>query len=211
MPPRLTKLPTSSLRLVRSRVPLRSISTRAAQQLPKLSANPILPQKTHSYIRTLSSTPVRKLPPQTTGKSQADLIVEELQELYETTTDELEIATESTDNGTIYAASDRESARDALNTLVATYELYTNPDAQVNSDSDPDNSSSGLAGENQGGSENIQGGVGGVESEGGRLVELAFDPKDLDEGVREEIKRRVGQRVREVRSAVEGLEGRAHD
>ncbi|KAL4868352.1 hypothetical protein BDV12DRAFT_209302 [Aspergillus spectabilis] len=196
-------------RILRTRIPLRSnFSIRAIQQLPKLNlnlpANPISSLK--APLRTFSSTPSQKSPAQTsTGKSQADLIVEELQELYETTTDELEIATESTDQGTIYAASDRESARDALNTLLAAYALYTSTPASISS------SSPGLAGENQGGSENIQGGVGGVESEGGRLVELAIDPADVEEGVREEVKRRVGQRVREVRSAVEGLEGRAHD
>jgi hypothetical protein len=113
---------------------------------------------------------------------------------YETATDELEIATESTDSGTIYAASDRESAREALNTLVAAFELYTTgaaPEAQ--------------AGGPQGEAEGERNG------EPGRLVELAIDPADVPDSVREEVRKRVGQRVREVKSAVENLEGRAHD
>ncbi|KAJ5684652.1 uncharacterized protein N7477_000997 [Penicillium maclennaniae] len=59
------------------------------------------------------------------GKATGDLLVEELQDLYEAATDEFEIATDSTDSATIYAASDRESARDALNQFIAVYHLYS--------------------------------------------------------------------------------------
>lgn len=114
---------------------------------------------------------------------------------YETATDELEIATESTDSATIYAASDRESARDALNSLIVAFELYTSSEPKVEE-------------------ENSAGGNGGEDtdtSSSERLVELAFDPADIPAGVREEVRRRVGQRVREVRSAVENLEARVHD
>lgn len=43
------------------------------------------------------------------------------------------------------------------------------------------------------------------------MVELSFDPEEVSGETREEVKKRVGQKVREVRSAVEGLEARAHD
>ncbi|KAL5341809.1 hypothetical protein BJX70DRAFT_395538 [Aspergillus crustosus] len=213
MPPRLIKLPASSFRGARilrpsSRVPLRSISCslQTTQQLSRPTSNlpKILNSPPNTSIRAFSSTPSTNSPPSTSsGKSQADLIVEELQELYETATDELEIATESTDAGTIYAASDRESARDALNALIAAYDLYTSPEVIIES------ATPGLAGENQSGSPADS--VGGVESEGGRLVELGVDPADVSDQTREEVRKRVGQRVREVRSAVEGLEGRVHD
>ncbi|KAL2858387.1 hypothetical protein BJX68DRAFT_262912 [Aspergillus pseudodeflectus] len=208
MPPRLK--PSSLLRLQRaslrgarsasappvSRFQLRSIKalTLSRQFLFTFRTTPSINNSSAATRRPFSSTPASSSPVSSTGKSQADLIVEELQELYETATDELEIATESTDSATIYAASDRESARDALNTLVAAFELYTTgaaPEAQ--------------AGGPQGKAE------GEGNGEPGRLVELAIDPADVPDGVREEVRKRVGQRVREVKSAVENLEGRAHD
>ncbi|KAJ5741535.1 hypothetical protein N7533_010944 [Penicillium manginii] len=68
-----------------------------------------------SQIRTYASS----------SNATADNLIEELQDLYEIAKDEFEIATDSTDGSTIYAASDRESARDALNQLVTVYEAYT--------------------------------------------------------------------------------------
>ncbi|KAL3485908.1 hypothetical protein BJX62DRAFT_242482 [Aspergillus germanicus] len=207
MPPGLK--PASVLRLQRaslrgsrpaaasadSRFSLRSIQplTLPKQPLPTFKTNTSI-NVGSAAIRSFSSTPASSSPASSTGKSQADLIVEELQELYETATDELEIATESTDSATIYAASDRESARDALNTLVAAFELYTTGAA-------PEAPAGGAQGEAEG------------EGDGdpGRLVELAIDPWDVPDSVREEVRKRVGQRVREVKSAVENLEGRAHD
>ncbi|KAJ5098962.1 hypothetical protein N7532_005963 [Penicillium argentinense] len=113
----------------------------------------------------------------------ADNLIEELQDLYEIAKDEFEIATDSTDSATIYAASDRESARDALNQLIAVYELYTT-----------------------GASETLKG-----SEKQGPVVETNFDAQAVNGDVRGEVKKRVGQRVRELRNAVEILEERAHD
>ncbi|KAL2817794.1 hypothetical protein BJX63DRAFT_384912, partial [Aspergillus granulosus] len=200
MPPRLK--PVSLLRLQRAPLsrairgsPSASISLRTAQiSRPKITLTTKSDASlnsnicTRSAIRSFSSTPTSASPASRSGRSQADLIVEELQELYETATDELEIATESTDSSTIYAASDRESARDALNSLIAAFELYTSGVVPEVAESD------GTEG----------------DEETGRLVELAIDPADVPESVREEVRKRVGQRVREVKSAVENLEARAH-
>ena len=114
---------------------------------------------------------------------------------YEEATDEFEIATESTDSSTIYAASDRESARDALNNLIVAYELYTSPSVAAGKKDEQ--------GQDQGQQQE--------QEDEGRLVKLEFDPAELSEEVREEVRKRVGQRVRELKSAVEALEGRAHD
>ncbi|KAL3460680.1 hypothetical protein BJX64DRAFT_289997 [Aspergillus heterothallicus] len=201
MPPRLK--PSTLLRLQRA-APLRgsvsgarpaSLSLRPFQTSRQniiLARNPNarLNLRSASTTRPFSSTPASSSPSSASGKSQADLIVEELQELYETATDELEIATESTDSATIYAASDRESARDALNSLVAAFELYT----------------SGVAPEPAKGGDSVEGDAGA-----GPLIELAIDPAEVPENVREEVRKRVGQRVREVKSAVENLEARVHD
>lgn len=125
----------------------------------------------------------------TSGKSPADLIVEELQELYEVAKDEFEIATESTDAGTIYAASDRESARDALSQLTAVYNLYTTGDTQVHVTE---------------GEANAEG-----SGEGGPTIETMHDPAQVSQAVRDEVKKRVAQRVRELVNAVELLEEKA--
>ncbi|RHZ60234.1 uncharacterized protein CDV56_108593 [Aspergillus thermomutatus] len=159
------------------------------------------------HLRPLSTHPLRppplanpsslqQIPPSrrrfSTGKSQADLLVEELQELYETATDEFEIATDSTANSTIYAASDRESARDALNQLAAVYSLYTTELAAMAESHAPQQTQQSDS------------------DDRGQLVNTKFDPSDIPSGVREEVRRRVGQRVRELSNAVEALEERAH-
>lgn len=59
-----------------------------------------------------------------TSPTSNDLI-EEMQSLSATATVMLEIATDSTNRDSINAASDLESARDALNQLATVYELYT--------------------------------------------------------------------------------------
>lgn len=124
----------------------------------------------------------------------ADNLIEELQDLYEIAKDEFEIATDSTDGSTIYAASDRESARDALNQLVTVYELYTGAKvARTHADGDDAAAASAKGGEDAG------------------VVETNFDPAGVSEEVRGEVRRRVGQRVRELKNAVEILEERAHD
>lgn len=63
-----------------------------------------------------------------------------------------------------------------------------------------------------GSTEAESGGAGGVEANAetdGPVVDTAFDPTSVREGVRDEVRRRVGQRVRELRNAVEVLEERA--
>ncbi|KAJ5482217.1 hypothetical protein N7475_001029 [Penicillium sp. IBT 31633x] len=125
-----------------------------------------------------------------TGKAEADLLVEELQELYEVAKDEFEIATESTDTSTIYAASDRESARDALDQLTTVYGLYTARPGQV--ENEPAGSSSGVE-----------------ETKDVPIIETNYDPADIQQSVKDEVRRRVGQRIRELKNAVELLEQRA--
>ncbi|RAH63933.1 uncharacterized protein BO66DRAFT_476182, partial [Aspergillus aculeatinus CBS 121060] len=112
---------------------------------------------------------------------------------YETAKDEFEIATESTDAATIYAASDREAARDALNELLAVYTLYTR-DVSL------------LDAAGRSGVEKLLGAAGGEEEV---RIDTGLNPQGIEDGVRQEVRRRVGQRVRELKGAVEGLEERA--
>ncbi|KGO47579.1 hypothetical protein PEXP_014660 [Penicillium expansum] len=125
-----------------------------------------------------------------TGKAEADLLVEELQELYEVAKDEFEIATESTDSSTIYAASDRESARDALNQLSAVYGLYTARPGEVENETDESPSEVEESGESA-------------------IVETQYNPTEIPQGVKDEVRRRVGHRIRELKNAIEALEERA--
>ncbi|KAJ9358286.1 hypothetical protein DTO027B9_2477 [Paecilomyces variotii] len=127
------------------------------------------------------------------GRSEADLLVGELEELYEAAKDEFEIATDSVESGTIYAPSDRAAARDALTHLTRIYTLYTemgvSHDPGVHTDH---NTQSDVKEETLGGD-----------------VAPNYDPEDIPQEVREEVKRRVGQRIRELQSAVDALEERA--
>ena len=134
------------------------------------------------------------------GKSQADQIVEELEDLYLTAKDEFEIATDSTDSATVYAESDRESAQEALRQLVSVYVLYTNSEVaeeatageRTASELDQDNTQN--------------------EENGGRVtleVNTNFDPTKITDDVRREVKKRAEQRVRELEAAVQALEERA--
>lgn len=157
---------------------LHNLHTKRPQQIP--TSNQRIPQ-IRSYANLNASS----------GKAEADLLVEELQELYEVAKDEFEIATESTDTSTIYAASDRESARDALNQLSSVYGLYTARPGEVRSENQKE-------GEEEG------------EGEGdGAIIETNYDPAEIPQGVKDEVRRRVGQRIRELRYAVEALEERA--
>ncbi|CRG85134.1 hypothetical protein PISL3812_02262 [Talaromyces islandicus] len=123
----------------------------------------------------------------TGGKTEADLIVEELQELYNDAKDEFEIAVDSTNSATIYAASDRDSAREYLNQLLYVYTSYTFPrDATASEAEDPS-----------------------VQLTSPMNEEPNFDPESVTAEVREEVKKRVGQRIRELRSGVERLEDMA--
>ncbi|KAL4976758.1 hypothetical protein BDW66DRAFT_134236, partial [Aspergillus desertorum] len=195
----VTSLRMRGIRSLRAGIPLRSLSQ---QTKLNFSSKPSFTSNISISItssRQFSSTPLSyAAASSTSGKPQADLIVEKLQELYEEATDEFEIATESTDSSTIYAASDRESARDTLNNLIIAYELYTCSNLTT------------LNKQEQGRGKGKQQGQGQEHEDKGRLVKLEFDPAELSEEVREEVRKRVGQRVRELKSAVEALEGRAH-
>ncbi|KAI1944691.1 hypothetical protein LOZ57_004704 [Ophidiomyces ophidiicola] len=103
----------------------------------------------------------------------ADEYIVELQDLYEIAKDELEIAAESTDGATIYAASDRASLREAFDDLDRAYAQYT-------------------------GAESVSPAQGGEST--------ASLSSHIPSEVKEEIKRRVGQRIRELKNAVEALE-----
>lgn len=152
---------------------------------PKASAASASASQLRAYATSSSST----------SPVTADKLIEELQDLYEIAKDEFEIATDSTDGSTIYAASDRESARDALNQLVTVYELYTGAKvARTHADGDGDAAAAAEKG-----------------AEAAAVVETNFDPAVVNDEVRGEVKRRVGQRVRELKNAVEILEERAHD
>ncbi|MCJ1359255.1 MAG: hypothetical protein MMC33_009256 [Icmadophila ericetorum] len=56
------------------------------------------------------------------AKTEADEILEELQELYATAKDEFEIALEETEKKTVYAADDRAAAHEELAKLKKAYE-----------------------------------------------------------------------------------------
>ncbi|PKY04449.1 hypothetical protein P168DRAFT_269383 [Aspergillus campestris IBT 28561] len=195
--PQIITRPSSQLlhsvpRIALSPKPLRNLSHAAS--LSRTS-----PPRTHHYLRSRSlraptAHATRTLATTASGKSQSDLIIEEIQELYETAKDEFEIATDSTDSATIYAASDRESARDALNDLLSVYALYTTPTSD-RQHSPPENSPEQQKGEDA--------------DDSGRLVSTQFDPAELEPEVQQEVKRRVGQRIRELKNAVQLLEERA--
>ncbi|PWY67331.1 hypothetical protein BO83DRAFT_439477 [Aspergillus eucalypticola CBS 122712] len=166
--------------------PLRTLTTSARPRLtsaPGLTTTPTptptIP-RTYTFTFTPSSKNNNSSYSTSSSKPPADQIIDELQELYEVAKDEFEIATESTDSATIYAASDRESARDALNELIAVYTVYTRDMSFV--------------------SHSPQGQVD---------VDTGLDPGAVGDEVREEVRRRVGTRVREIVGAVESLEERA--
>ncbi|CAL5870890.1 uncharacterized protein PFLUO_LOCUS5131 [Penicillium psychrofluorescens] len=160
-----------------------SASLRPLYPSPRPRVSPAPRPALASTIRTFVSLNAAS------GKAPADLLVEELQELYEVAKDEFEIATESTDGGTIYAASDRESARDALSQLTAVYNLYTTGDTQAHVTE---------------GQANAEG-----SGEGSPAIETMHDPAEVSQAVRDEVKKRVAQRVRELVNAVELLEEKA--
>jgi hypothetical protein len=85
-------------------------------------------------------------------KTSADTLIEDLQDQYATARDEFEMAAEETEKKTVYAADDREAAREELDKLKEMYE-------------------EALAGEDG-----------------------------------EEIKRLIGQKIRELDNAVEAME-----
>jgi hypothetical protein len=89
--------------------------------------------------------------------------MDRIEQLYETATEEFQIAAEETEGNTVYAADDRAAAREEVDRLRAFYRA--------------------------------------VVEEGGT--------DGYDAGVREEVRRRAGGRVRELANAMEALEERA--
>ncbi|EED24060.1 hypothetical protein TSTA_074380 [Talaromyces stipitatus ATCC 10500] len=159
------------------------------------------------------------------GKTEADLIVEELQELYDNAKDELEIATDSTNSATIYAASDRESARELLDQLLYVYKVYTEM-TRSSSAGGPDlvsplsqNEQSTTPNAQQANADRLDANAAkeasnpildgtGEALSGNSYVGITpnYDPEYISVEVKEEVKERVGQRIRELKSAVERLE-----
>jgi len=90
--------------------PLSSIALTATLSRPTPSSTAFLPRSSTIISRTYAD------------KSSADAIMEKLQDQYATARDEFEMAAEETEKKTVYAADDREAARDELNTLRALYE-----------------------------------------------------------------------------------------
>lgn len=137
---------------------------------------------------------------------------------YENAKDELEIATDSTSGATIYAASDRESARELLDQLTYVYKVYTEmtrapaagtPETTQEETVSP-NASQANADRLDAGAA-VDAGNPMMQSEslsGDSLVGVTpnYDPEYISVEVKEEVKRRVGQRIRELQSAVERLE-----
>ncbi|PYH46202.1 uncharacterized protein BP01DRAFT_391043 [Aspergillus saccharolyticus JOP 1030-1] len=215
MPHRLPSVLNRKLNLNLSRSLHHPISYRPISSTSISSTRNFHPSSSSSSSSSSSRTPFQSgraatLPPNPTtriatyttstssispsGKSTSDVIVEELQDLYETAKDEFEIATESTDNATIYAASDRASARDALNELLAVYTLYTR-DVSL------------LDAAGRSGVEKLLGAEAGEEI----TIDTGLNPQGIEEEARAEVKRRVGQRVRELKGAIEALEERGNE
>ncbi|PGH20792.1 hypothetical protein AJ80_03419 [Polytolypa hystricis UAMH7299] len=128
---------------------------------------------------------------------------------YDIAKDELEIAAESTASNTIYAVSDRITLREALDDLDYAYALYTGtkplpPVIEVRNVSSSSSSSSSAAKSGSGSPDDDKEWV-------GQRRETNFDAGQVRAEVRGEIQRRVGQRVRELRHAVEALEESVHE
>jgi hypothetical protein len=120
----------------------------------------------------------------------ADNLIEELQDLHATAKDLFEIATDSTDKGKIHAASDRESLDDALDQLITAYELYTTGERHAE----------------------MSGGDGAMEAGlPGPIIRTNFDAGSISDTVRGEVKKRFGQKVLELRNAVEVLKEKAQE
>lgn len=142
---------------------------------------------------------------------------------YDNAKDELEIATDSTNSATIYAASDRESARELLDQLLYVYNVYTDMTrAPASTSSEPppkENEATFAPNPQQANADRLDAGARGANSifnvneplSGDSYVGVApnYDPEYISVEVKEEVKRRVGQRVRELKSAVERLEDMA--
>ncbi|OAX79509.1 hypothetical protein ACJ72_06171 [Emergomyces africanus] len=151
-------------------------------------------------MKNYSSVPQVKRP-------KADDYIQELQDLMR----HLEIAAESTAAATIYAVSDRISLREAFDDLERAYAAYTGTKPQPSHLERPPPSSSPErqdweASSDVGGAMETEGEEANQGGEGEGRSSMAFNPEEVPDVVREEIKRRVGQRIRELRHAVEQLE-----
>lgn len=199
LPKRNLQLASISTRLGSAR-PAHSF-TNAVKHTKRYNSNPIqdisAPKILNSILRQQHHQTKQYTTSQSTTTPTADQLIDELQDLYEVAKDEFEIATDSTDGATIYAASDRESARDALNQLCTVYHLYTAKPGSSTSEAEL-----GVAG-----GQNVEESAG--EAASGPVVETGADPASVRDEVRDEVRKRVGQRVRELRNAVEVLEERA--
>ena len=126
MPPRITYAPprlarhltlhsTIRQRTLFSSATYRPLSTaRLATHLRRLSP---LPSTLSAPTRAFTSTTPQRASPQ-----PADAIVETLTDLYGTARDEFEIAAEETEKKTVYAADDRDAAREAFAELKSAFE-----------------------------------------------------------------------------------------
>ncbi|KAJ5211254.1 hypothetical protein N7472_001393 [Penicillium cf. griseofulvum] len=127
-------------------------------------------------------------PPTSPKEPTADNLIEELQDLYGIAKDLFETASDSTEKESINAEADRESLRDALDQLVTVYEVYT-------------------TGEKGAG---ISGGDGASkEGEPGLVFRTNFDPGSISDTVMGDVRKRFGQKVVDLRNAVEALEDKA--
>ncbi|KAE9991659.1 hypothetical protein EG327_011202 [Venturia inaequalis] len=104
-----SRIAASSLRVCQ-----RCMSTRSNRIVA-----PIRPSAVHSRIRAYRPprAAFATVRPNSEGKSSADEAVEKIQELYETARDEFELASEETEENTIYAADDRAAAKEELEKL----------------------------------------------------------------------------------------------
>lgn len=88
-----------------------SVTTCKISQLPRPECSRLVQQRAFHV-----TSPYRAQGP------TADALMENLTDLYSTAKDEFEIAAEETEKKTVYAADDREAAKEALNTLKEAYE-----------------------------------------------------------------------------------------
>ncbi|KAJ5608496.1 hypothetical protein N7537_005115 [Penicillium hordei] len=120
----------------------------------------------------------------------ADNLIEELEELYVIAKDLFETASNSTGKQAIFAASDRESLRDALDQLVTVYELYTTGEKGTE----------------------MSGGDGATEAGlPGPIVRTNFDAGSISDTMMGDVEKRFGQKVFDLRNAVEALEMKARE
>lgn len=144
-----------------------------------------------SAITAQQQLQLRAYSPSTSLKAPtADNLIEELQGLYVIAKDLFETAADSTDKETIYAASDRESFRDALNQLVTVYQIYTTGERGAE----------------------MSGGDGATEAGlPGPVVRTNYDAGSISDTVMGDVRERFGQKVLELKNAVEVLEEKAQD